>query len=251
MSESGQSSIEPYECGQCEEWGQSSIDLGVVGVGCYSLQGAEALQQGSWQLFGRLLSESGQSNRAISMRLHRPVRARSIWVGSGAGGWNAASVSGLQQDGEMLEGAEALQQGRWHVFGRLMLDLGQSSIKQYEFAHHSCPPLTGTLLSLLSLHPFHPSRLSLSPPLTTTGSPPLIELQSILLATPGVLGARFSGAGFRGCCVALVEREKVADVARHMAEEYSERQPELAAACQKDSMVVVCDISEGARVKST
>ncbi|CAI5476094.1 unnamed protein product [Closterium sp. Yama58-4] len=119
----------------------------------------------------------------------------------------------FSESARVLQGAEALQQGDWRLFGRLMSESGQSSIDQYE-----------------------------------CGSPPLKELRSILLATPGVLGARFSGAGFRGCCVALVEREKVADVARHVAEEYSRSQPELAAACQKDGMVVVCDISDGAWV---
>ncbi|CAI5470492.1 unnamed protein product [Closterium sp. Yama58-4] len=117
------------------------------------------------------------------------------------------------ESARVLQGAEALQQGDWRLFGSLMSESGQSSIEQYE-----------------------------------CGSAPLIDLRSILLATPGVLGVRFSGAGFRGCCVALVEREKVADVARHVAEEYSRRQPELAAACQKDSMVMVCDISDGARI---
>ncbi|CAI6008313.1 unnamed protein product, partial [Closterium sp. NIES-65] len=96
----------------------------------------------------------------------------------------------FSESARVLQGAEALQQGDWQLFGRLMSESGQSSIDLYEF----------------------------------------------------------SGAGFRGCCVALVEREKVADVARHVAEEYSRRQPELAAACQKDSMVVVCDISDGARI---
>lgn len=37
------------------------------------------------------------------------------------------------------------------------------------------------------------------------GSPELIELQRILTETPGVYGSRFSGAGFGGCIVALVE----------------------------------------------
>ncbi len=36
-----------------------------------------------------------------------------------------------------------------------------------------------------------------------TGSTELIRLQSILLETPGVFGARFSGAGFGGCSIAL------------------------------------------------
>jgi galactokinase len=49
-----------------------------------------------------------------------------------------------------------------------------------------------------------------------TGSPELAALQRVLESTPGVLGARFSGAGFGGCCVALVE-EAAAEEARERA----------------------------------
>ena len=45
-----------------------------------------------------------------------------------------------------------------------------------------------------------------------TGAPALIDLAAILNETPGVHGARFSGAGFRGCCVALVEADAATDV---------------------------------------
>jgi galactokinase/galacturonokinase len=41
-----------------------------------------------------------------------------------------------------------------------------------------------------------------------TGSEELCRLQQILGATPGVLGSRFSGAGFGGSAVALVEAER-------------------------------------------
>ncbi|KAG2294463.1 hypothetical protein Bca52824_041132 [Brassica carinata] len=40
------------------------------------------------------------------------------------------------------------------------------------------------------------------------GAESLIQLYKILLNAPGVYGARFSGAGFRGCCVAFVDAEK-------------------------------------------
>jgi len=36
-----------------------------------------------------------------------------------------------------------------------------------------------------------------------SGCPQLATLYDILCATPGVYGARFSGAGFRGCCIGL------------------------------------------------
>ena len=33
----------------------------------------------------------------------------------------------------------------------------------------------------------------------------MIELYNILRSTDGVYGARFSGAGFKGCCMALID----------------------------------------------
>ena len=46
------------------------------------------------------------------------------------------------------------------------------------------------------------------------GSPQLITLYEILRNTPGVYGTRFSGAGFRGCCIALINpaaRQSIAE----------------------------------------
>ncbi len=36
-----------------------------------------------------------------------------------------------------------------------------------------------------------------------SGCPQLVTLYNILCDAPGVYGARFSGAGFRGCCIGL------------------------------------------------
>jgi hypothetical protein len=38
------------------------------------------------------------------------------------------------------------------------------------------------------------------------GCQPLTDLYGILARCPGVYGARFSGAGFRGCCIALADQ---------------------------------------------
>ena len=56
-----------------------------------------------------------------------------------------------------------------------------------------------------------------------TGSPELVALQALLLETPGVLGARFSGAGFGGCSLALVEPGAEADVTARLERAVPER----------------------------
>ena len=61
-----------------------------------------------------------------------------------------------------------------------------------------------------------------------TGSQELIELQRILVATPGVFGARFSGAGFGGCSVALVEAEEAEKIRSSVEKAFLHRFPHLA-----------------------
>lgn len=84
--------------------------------------------------------------------------------------------------GEMArvaEGVGAWEQGDLRALGDLVNASGESSVKWYE-----------------------------------CGSPQLITLYEVLRDTPGVYGTRFSGAGFRGNCIALIDpaqREAIAE----------------------------------------
>lgn len=80
------------------------------------------------------------------------------------------------------------------------------------------------------------------------GAEPLIQLYEILLKAPGVLGARFSGAGFRGCCIALVEAELAAEAASFVKAEYLKVQPQLATLINEDTAVLICESDGCARV---
>jgi galacturonokinase len=60
-----------------------------------------------------------------------------------------------------------------------------------------------------------------------TGSPEMIELYECLANTDGVYGARFSGAGFRGCAVALVNPAATTDIIESVAVKYWDRFPHL------------------------
>lgn len=105
-------------------------------------------------------------------------------------------------------GIQAWRRGDLAEFGRLMSASGASSIDNYE-----------------------------------CGCPPLIELYRLLLRRAGVFGTRFSGAGFRGCCVALVDADAGPEVARAIGAAYQHAFPDLADRAD----VILCQSDDGAR----
>jgi len=65
-----------------------------------------------------------------------------------------------------------------------------------------------------------------------------------MLSAPGVLGARFSGAGFRGCCIALVKEGDAETATKEILDKYCNAHPDLAPNVQ----VLVLDTIDGAHV---
>ena len=92
----------------------------------------------------------------------------------------------------VLEGAEAWRRGDIETFGRLSFESGASSIGLWE-----------------------------------TGSPELIALYNIMKETDGVYGGRFSGAGFKGCCMALIDPAYRESIEKKVTEEYLKQFPML------------------------
>lgn len=90
-------------------------------------------------------------------------------------------------------GIEAWQQGDLAALGRLVTESGHSSVTWYE-----------------------------------CGSPQLISLYEILRQAPGVYGTRFSGAGFRGNCIALIDPAQVDAIAATVHRHYPARHPDIA-----------------------
>nr|AFK46150.1 unknown [Lotus japonicus] len=113
----------------------------------------------------------------------------------------------------VLKGIEAWKMCKFNHYGNLIAASGRSSIQNYE-----------------------------------CGSEPLIQLYEILLRAPGVHGARFSGAGFRGCCIAFVEAPLATEAASFVRREYLKAQPEIASQINEDTAVVICDSGDCARV---
>ena len=60
-----------------------------------------------------------------------------------------------------------------------------------------------------------------------TGSKELIDLYEVLKSIDGVYGCRFSGAGFKGCCIALIDPDKKERIMKEAEEKYLSIYPEL------------------------
>ena len=89
-------------------------------------------------------------------------------------------------------GAEAFRRGDIEQYGKLSFESGLSSIENWQ-----------------------------------TGSDELKTLYDIMTRTDGIYGGRFSGAGFKGCCMALVDPAFESSVLREVEKQYLEVFPKL------------------------
>ena len=89
------------------------------------------------------------------------------------------------------QGVTAWETGNLKLFGKLSFDSCESSIHHYE-----------------------------------CGSPELISIYEIMRTLPGIWGGRFSGAGFKGACIALVDPEYKDSIRKELTERYLEQYPE-------------------------
>ena len=94
--------------------------------------------------------------------------------------------------GRARKGAELWRAGDLKGYGKLVFESGLSSIRNYE-----------------------------------CGCPELIRLYEIMTETEGIYGGRFSGAGFKGCCMALVDPDHLETIEKKVTEEYLKSFPEL------------------------
>ena len=84
--------------------------------------------------------------------------------------WRKRAEHWYSEFDRVQKGVEAWRRGDIETFGKLSFESGHSSIYRYE-----------------------------------TGSDELKTLYEILTHTDGIYGGRFSGAGFKGCCMALID----------------------------------------------
>ena len=107
------------------------------------------------------------------------------------------------------KGAEAWRKGDIETFGKLSFESGHSSIYNWE-----------------------------------TGSPELKTLYEIMTKTDGIYGGRFSGAGFKGCCMALIDPAFSEQIEQQVSDAYLKAFPEL----KGKYSVHFCDSADGAEL---
>ena len=76
-----------------------------------------------------------------------------------------------------------------------------------------------------------------------SGCPEMIALYEIMCETPGIYGGRFSGAGFKGCCVALGDPARRDEIIASVSAGYLEKFPRL----EGEYSAHVCQSADGAR----
>lgn len=106
------------------------------------------------------------------------------------------------------KGAEAWRKGDIEGYGQLSFESGYSSIYNWE-----------------------------------TGSPELKELYEIMTKTKGIYGGRFSGAGFKGCCMALIDPAYEEEIKAQVTANYLKAFPQL----EGKYAAFICDSANGAR----
>ena len=89
------------------------------------------------------------------------------------------------------QGVTAWESGNLQLFGKLSFDSCESSMNNYE-----------------------------------CGSPELIAIYKIMRQLPGVYGGRFSGAGFKGAVIALVDPQHKENIEKSLTEQYLAQFPE-------------------------
>jgi len=120
--------------------------------------------------------------------------------------WRRRAEHWYTEQQRVEEGAEAWRRGDLETYGRLSFESGQSSISNWE-----------------------------------TGSPELKTLYDIMRHTDGIYGGRFSGAGFKGCCMALIDPSFEAEITRQVTKEYLAAFPQL----EGKYSVHICESADG------
>lgn len=109
----------------------------------------------------------------------------------------------------VYKGIEFFQNGDLENFGNLITESGKSSIENYE-----------------------------------TGSEQLETLHNIVTGLDGVYGGRFSGAGFNGYYMALIDSKKEKEIKEDITSKYLSIYPQY----KKDFAIYICNTNDGVKL---
>lgn len=112
----------------------------------------------------------------------------------------------FSESDRVQKGIEAWQKGELETYGSLMFESGKSSIENYE-----------------------------------CGCPELITLYNIMTKTDGIYGGRFAGAGFKGCCITLIDPAKEEEIIEKVTKAYLKEYPVL----EEKYSAHVCNTANG------
>lgn len=107
------------------------------------------------------------------------------------------------------EGIKYYQNGDIESFGKLVTESGESSINNWE-----------------------------------TGSKELIDLFNIIKEIDGCYGTRFSGSGFKGCCIAFLDPKKAKNIMDEVEEKYLTLYPKM----KEKYSAHICHSADGVRL---
>ncbi len=105
--------------------------------------------------------------------------------------WRKRAEHFYTESERVEKGVDAWRKGDLETFGQLVFESGYSSIYNYE-----------------------------------TGADELKEIYNIMRDTKGIYGGRFSGAGFKGCCMALIDPEYKESIEKEITEKYLKAFPQ-------------------------
>lgn len=106
--------------------------------------------------------------------------------------WMKRALHWYSEQDRVERSVKAWKEGDIEEYGRIIFESGRSSIENYQ-----------------------------------TGSPELKEIYEIMTRTDGIYGGRFSGAGFKGCCMAIIDPAYQESILQKVEKEYLAAFPAL------------------------
>ena len=150
----------------------------------------DELRAGVYALQALAGMEYGKFNEAMARNVPREVYEK--YKSQLPESWARRCEHWYTEFERVEKGAEAWRRGDIEEYGRLSFESGWSSIHNWE-----------------------------------SGAPEQIRLYEIMTQTEGIYGGRFSGAGFKGCCMALIDPAYREDILAKVSKEYLAAFPEM------------------------